>query len=237
MSAPYDLSAKYYDRIYAAKDYGREASALCDVISRHGVKPRALLEVGCGTGGHLAALQEWFEVEGVDLSQAMLEVARKKVPNVRFHHGDMRSFKLDRGFDVVSSLFSSIGYVRSIEELDRTVANLANHLNAGGLLIVEPWFTPEQWQTPGRLQGGMLVDEPEFKLARFHVGGTEGRFAVMPMHHLLGEANGVTHFVEHHELLLATTAEYEQAFVNAGLQGVVFEPDALPRGAWIGRAA
>jgi hypothetical protein len=44
----------------------------------------------------------------------------------------------------------------------------------------------------------------------------------------------VTHFVETHELLLATADEYRAAFTRAGL-AVEFQPDLLARGAWIGR--
>jgi SAM-dependent methyltransferase len=148
----------------------------------------------------------------------------------------MRSFDLGRRFDVVACLFSAIGYVRSVEELETAVANMARHLAPGGLVLVEPWFTPDQWQTPGRVRGSMMVDDEDLKVARFVVSETRGRVAVTPMHHLVAEPSGVSHFVETHELLLATREEYEAAFVAACLEGVRCDGEVLPRGAWIGRA-
>jgi SAM-dependent methyltransferase len=173
---------------------------------------------------------------GLDLSPAMLAVARAKLPGVVLHAGDMRTFELGRPFDVVACLFSGIGYVRSVEELRTSVAAMARHVARGGLLLIEPWFTPDQWHTTGQVRGSLMVDEDDLKVARFVVSETRGRFAVTPMHHLVGESTGVHHFVETHELFLATRDEYEAAFVAAGLERVRFEAEVVPRGAWVGMA-
>lgn len=236
MADPYELSARYYDRIYAWKDYRAEAVVLRGLVARECADAKTLLEVGCGTGGHLRWLEEWFAVEGVDRSPFMLDAARRKLPDVSLHEGDMRTFALERRFDVVASLFSAIGYVRSVQELQAAVGNMAAHLAPGGALMIEPWFTPEQWQPPGGVRGSMIVDDDDLKIARLVVSDTRDRFAITPMHHLVGDASGMTHFVETHELFLATAAEYEAAFVAAGLKDVRFEPNVLVRGLWIGRA-
>jgi SAM-dependent methyltransferase len=234
---PYELSARYYDRIYAFKAYRDEAEAVRELVARECPNATTLLEVGCGTGGHLVFFREWFAVEGIDRSAAMLEVAGTKLAGVALHEGDMRSFDLGRRFDVVACLFSSIGYVRSVEELGTAVGTMARHLAPGGVLLVEPWFTPDQWHTPGRVRANMMVDDEDLEIARFVVSETRGRFAVTPVHHLVAESTGVSHFVETHELLLVTREEYEASFVAAGLEGVRFDGDVLPRGVWVGRAA
>ena len=110
---------------------------------------------------------------------------------------------------------------------------MAAHLVDGGVLIVEPWFTPEAWR-PGTIHGSLVVDEAELKVARLVVSSTRDRFAVTPMHHLVARPSGVTYFVETHELLLATADEYRAAFTRANLD-VRHEPDILVRGAWIGQ--
>jgi hypothetical protein len=81
-----------------------------------------------------------------------------------------------------------------------------------------------------------VVDEADLKVARLVVSSTRDRFAVTPMHHLVARPSGVTHFVETHELLLATAHEYRAAFTRANLD-VQYEPNVLVRGAWIGRRA
>jgi SAM-dependent methyltransferase len=234
VSGPYQRSAAVYDLVYGDKAYRDEAHALRAVVERERAGARSLLEVGCGTGGHLAFLREHFACEGIDLSAAMIERARDKVPVVPLHVGDMRDFDLGRRFDVVASLFSAIGYVRSTAELDAAIACMARHLEPGGVLLVEPWFTPAQW-TPGtKVHGGLHVDRDDLKIARLTVSETRGRFAVTPMHHLVATLDGVEHFVETHELFLAEEHEYRVAFEAAGLDGVRHEPDVLVRGLWIG---
>ena len=230
MPAPYTESAALYDRIYATKDYRTEAATI-RALAPPGA--RTLLEVACGTGHHLALLAEWFEVEGVDASPDMLAVARARLPTTPLAVADMRTLALGRRFDVVTCLFSSIGYVRSIEELDAAIAAMAAHLTDDGVLIVEPWFTPDVWRT-GSVHGSLVVDEPDLKVARFVISSTRDRFAVTPMHHMVARPSGVTSFVETHELLLATADEYRAAFLAAGLD-VRFEADKLMRGAWIGQ--
>ena len=234
MSAPYQRSAELYDRIYADKSFAGESETLRALVQRMCPGARSLLDVGCGTGAHLAVVREWIAVEGLDASAAMLEVARRKLPDVVLHHGDMRSFALDRRFDVVTSLFSAIGYVRSAEELAAAVATMARHLEPGGLLAIEPWFTPDQWRPGEKVHGGLLVDTDDCKLARLVVTHTRDRFAVTPMHHLVATLAGVEHFVETHELFLATREELEDAFTAAGLVDVRHVPDVLVRGLWVG---
>ena len=232
VDTPYNDAAELYDRMYSKKDYAGEAAAIRAFVAREHPGARTLLDVGCGTGSHLAHFAAWYAVEGVDGSPAMLAVARAKLPSVPLHEGDMRKLALGRTFDVVTSLFSSIGYVRSIAELHAAAASLAAHVAPGGLLVVEPWFTPDQWRT--QTLHALFIDDPDLKIARLVRSETRDRFAVTPMHHLVARPSGVTHFVETHEIFLATADEYRAAFEAAGL-ATSFEPDFLVRGAWIGR--
>lgn len=221
--------------MYGDKSFIDEAATLRAIVERRRPGARTLLDVGCGTGGHLIHTREWIAVEGLDLSESMLEVARHKLPDVPLHAGDMRSFALDRRFDVVTSLFSAIGYVRSVEELEAAVATMARHLEPGGLLAIEPWFTPGQWQPGRKVRGGLLVDRDDLKVARLVVSEIQGRFAVTPMHHLVATPGGVEHFVETHELFLAEVDELRAAFTAAGLVDVEFVPGVLVRGLWLGQ--
>lgn len=111
------------------------------------VRP-SLLDVACGTGEHLRHFAEHFEVAGVDTCPEMLAVARRKLPSATLSLADMTSFDLGRRFDVVTCLFSSVGYLRSVAELDCTVQRMAAHLADDGVLLLEPPVSPDRLHPP-----------------------------------------------------------------------------------------
>jgi SAM-dependent methyltransferase len=232
----FDKSTQYYDRIYAWKDYQGECAQLTTIIGEH-LRSGAdrLLDVACGTGHHLAYLKESFDVEGLDLSSDLLQIAENRNPGVPFHQGDMLDFALDQRFDVITNLFSSIGYTRTIDNLNKAIASMARHLAPGGVLIVEPWFTPEQWSA-GTVHA-LYVDDPELKIARINLSGAEGRLSYMDFHYLIGTLEGVEHFTERHELGLFEVDEMVASFTQAGLKVTYDEEGIAGRGLYIGTKA
>jgi SAM-dependent methyltransferase len=227
-------SARYYDKIYAFKDYPAEVERIVALVERHlRSGGRRLLDVACGTGAHVEHLKAHFAVEGLDLSPELLALARRRNPKVVFHQADMIDFALDRRFDVVTCLFSSIGYVRTVENLRRAVGCMARHTEPGGVVLVEPWFTPSAWQS-GTVHA-LLVDEPALKVARVNTSFAEGRLSYFDFHYLIGTPEGTEHFVEHHELGLFGEEEMVEAFEAAGLE-VAYDPEGLTgRGLYVGR--
>jgi SAM-dependent methyltransferase len=218
-------SARFYDAIYAFKDYQSEADEIDTRVRRACPGASTLLDVACGTGGHLRYLRERYACEGVDLAEEQLAIARERLPGVPLHLADMTSFDLGRRFDAVVCLFSSIGYARTIERLQAAVAAMSGHLSPGGVLIVEPWLEPDAWQH-GHLSF-LAVDEEDIKIARMARSETHGRLAVMAFEHLvLTHEHGVEHFVERHELGLFTVAEHLEAFAAAGLDAE-HDPEGL----------
>ncbi len=218
-------SARYYDKIYVFKDYQAEAAKLMQVIAEYKQSPgNSLLDVACGTGHHLDYLKERFNIEGLDLEPGLLEAARQRLPGVTFHQADMTAFDLGRRFDVLTCLFSAIGYVMTMDGLGKALTCMAAHLLPGGLLAVEPWFTPETWRA-GTVHA-LLVDEPELKIARLNLSGAKGRISFMDFHYLVATPQGVEHFTEWHELGLFTVEEMQSAIAAAGL-APAYDPEGL----------
>jgi ubiquinone/menaquinone biosynthesis C-methylase UbiE len=230
-------SAPFYDAIYAAKDYKAEAATVRALIEESMQRPaRTLLDVACGTGKHLAELRSWFEVEGIDLNEDLLALARARLPDVRFHVGDMAGFDLSRSFDVVTCLFSAIGSMTNIERLNSAIASMARHVAPGGLLIVEPWWSPGDWRLDCKPHA-IFVDQPNVKIARMSISGREGNVAILDFNYLLGTPEGIIAFTEPHRLGLFTTEEQLAAFRAAGLE-VRHDPVGLTgRGVFVGRRA
>lgn len=228
-------SANYYDTIYDAvgKDYRREANRLRVLVRRHKKSVgNTLLDVACGTGRHISYLKSSFEVEGLDLDLNLLAIARRRNPGVRFHHGNMLTFNVHRQFDVVTCLFSAMGYMKTVQELRQAIKNMVRHLKPGGVLIVEPWLTPDAYQ-PGRIDA-VFVNEPKLKVVRMNRTAVKGRISILDFHYLIGTPQGIDYFREHDEFGLFTHDQYSRSFRAAGLK-VVYDPKGLiGRGLCIG---
>jgi SAM-dependent methyltransferase len=226
-------SAALYDIIYGFKNYEKESERLRELIAQHQRSAgKRLLDVACGTGAHIEYLRGYFEIEGVDLDPQMVRLASERFPAIRFHRGDMIDFDLGRHFDVVTCLFSSIGYVKTAERMRAAIANLARHVCPGGVLIVEPWLTPEGYRE-GHLHG-LFIDRPDIKIARMNLSEVRDGLSILNLHHMVGKPDRIEYFTERHELGLFTTEQYRDAFVAAGLQ-VTHDPQGLMgRGLFIG---
>jgi ubiquinone/menaquinone biosynthesis C-methylase UbiE len=228
----YEKLAQYYDAIYHIKDYAAASQKLHNLIQHYAPNARSLLDVACGTGKCIEHLQTLYQTHGIDLSAEMLRVARNRCPEVTFDQANMTDFELQRTFDVVTCLFSSIGLVKTAERLDGALASMSRHLNPGGIIVVEPWFTPDTYWVDKLFAN--YVDEPELKIAWMYKSERDELLSVMNIHYLVATPAGVEHFTERHEIGLFTHEQYLAAFRKAGL---VVEHDStglFGRGMYVG---
>lgn len=217
--------AALYDLIHQGKgkDYAEEAAQLAALVAARNPGARTLLDVACGTGVHLSHLARHFGgVEGVELSEDMLAIARRRNPGTAIHHADMRDFALDGRFDAVICMFSSIGHMADQAELDAAVGRFAAHLNPGGAVVVEPWWFPGTF-TPGYV-GAAVVEAEGRTISRVSHSRLEGGATRIDVHYLVAEpGRGIEHLTESHLITLFTQEAYEGAFRRAGLD-VTFTP-------------
>jgi SAM-dependent methyltransferase len=234
--AMFTKSAAFYDAIYGTmKDYAGEAQQIHTLL-QHSQRSSGttLLDVACGTGGHLPFLQQYYQVEGLDLDAQMLEIARQRNPGMVFHQANMIDFDLGRQYDSILCLFSSIGYVKTVPLLYQTVQTMQRHLRPGGVLLVEPWLTPAV-ALSGHI-GAVFVDQPDLKIARMNRNEVEGTVSVLNFHYLVATQEAIEHFTERHELGLFSQQDYLNAFRASGLE-VIYDADPqklMGRGLYIG---
>ena len=196
----YKNLAKYYDFIYQGKDYQKEINYILELVSKYKKSTgNYLIDVGCGTGNHLKFLTDKFNCTGLDINEEMLKIAQSKLEKCEFVKGNMVNFSLQMKFDIILSLFSSIGYVKTENNLKRTLANLSHHLNEGGLIIIEPWLTKENFRTGSPHMS--TYDSENLKIARLNISESRGNVSFFDMHFLIAEKNKpVKHYIDHHEL-------------------------------------
>jgi hypothetical protein len=131
-------------------------------------------------------------------------------------------------------MFSSIGYVQTEERLRSAIAAMARHLEPGGVVVVEPWLTPDAWQD-GHV-GSVFVDEPKLKIARVDAPTRDGGLTIIDFHYLVATPAGVEHFSENHTLGLFTVEQQLEAFRAAGLEAEHDPQGPMGRGLYIGTA-
>ncbi|GAA3894518.1 class I SAM-dependent methyltransferase [Streptomyces lacrimifluminis] len=223
--------APFYDLVKSHRNHDAEAAAIGSLIQQHAPEARTILEVACGTGTLLARLQE-YERTGVDVSEAMLDIARKKLGDeVALVQGKMQDFQLPRpGADVLLLLDGAIGYMGPAE-LEPTLSTFAGHLVSGGLLVVEPWYTPDEWQ-PKKIHVTHHQDDA-VTVVRVGYGHPCGR---IDFHVTLGTSSGLHTFDERYDFTLHPDDVMKTAFTAAGFVDV--RKEAAPefgRGLWVAR--
>lgn len=228
-------SARFYDAIYSWKDYQADADKLHAYITQHKqTDGNTLLDVACGTGGHFPYLREHYMLTGLDLDDKMLAVARDRFPDVTLHQASMVDFDLGQTFDVATCLFSSIGYVVTVEALNQTIETLCRHTKPGGVVIVEPWYSAERID-PNRVSA-LHVDETDLKITRMNRITVEDSVSTLHFHYLVGiPGKGIEYFTEDHVVGLFTHEQYMHAFTSAGLEVVYDSVGLMDRGLYIGK--
>ncbi|MEP7147013.1 MAG: class I SAM-dependent methyltransferase [bacterium] len=225
-------SAKFYDAIYHFKDYKAASEKLIETIKQYNPDAVTLLDTACGTGKHIEYLKGYFDAEGLDMNPELLEIARERCPGNLFHESDMIDFKLNKNYDVVTCLFSSIAYVKTLVNLNKAISSMSEHLNMHGLLIIEPWFSKENFWTDHITAN--YYDEKDLKISWMYTSVRENDISILDINYLVGTPSFVTHFKELHELGLFNELQYRQAFIDAGLEVKYDKEGLFGRGMYIG---
>lgn len=83
----YDAFSRYYDDLTGDVDYKKRTEYLLSLFEKYDKKPSLLLDLACGTGGFSVELSKsGIEVIGVDISEGMLDCAKKNCEKSRAGH-------------------------------------------------------------------------------------------------------------------------------------------------------
>ena len=230
-------SAALYDLVYSSfKNYDAETQQLATLLANVRPDVRTVLDVACGTGEHAKLLTErhGLAVDGVDLDAEFVRIAQAKNPAGRFVQGDMCEFDLGRRYDAVVCLFSSIGYVRTVDRVAQAIGRFLAHLAPNGVIVVEPWLAP------GVLQDGYfgtnVAERDGIRVERRSRTEVVGRLSRLHFDYDIDDHGRKHQASEVHELGLFTLDEMRGAFEANGLH-VDYDPKGLiGRGLYVATA-
>ncbi len=140
---------QYWDEFASSLDrwepFRRYYQARLAEIYRFLVPPgMRVLELGCGQGDLLAALQPAYGV-GVDLSPAMVQRARARHPQLRFLQGDAHQVDMQEKFDVI--ICSDL--VNDLFDVQQVFRTVAGHCHPGTRVILNAYS--RLWEFPRRM--------------------------------------------------------------------------------------
>jgi SAM-dependent methyltransferase len=132
----------------APRDWAELQEPFCrplwqDTLTVLGAKPGVrFVDAGCGGGGAcVLAAALGCEVTGLDASQALLAIARERLPQSLFVHGDLEQLPFPNGhFDAALAANSVI----FAEDIRQAMRELRRVVKAGGRLAITSWGKPEQ---------------------------------------------------------------------------------------------
>ncbi|WP_419211410.1 class I SAM-dependent DNA methyltransferase [Maribacter sp. X9] len=126
-----------YDEIYQGFiDYKAEYQFFKRICKEY--KCDRILELACGTGNLSESFTKDFKrYVGLDFSEAMLKIAKKKFPDGKFVQGDMRCLNFEKQFDAVLITGRSTSYLMNDSDLQQTFTSVQKSLTTGGIFVFD----------------------------------------------------------------------------------------------------
>ncbi|HEX6225117.1 MAG TPA: class I SAM-dependent methyltransferase [Chryseolinea sp.] len=137
MTKLYTTYAELYHKMYQSFiDYDEEYEFYRGLLHKCGKQD--ILEVGCGTG-QLARrfITDGYRYMGIDVSDPMLEIAKKEMPSHHFCLMDMRAIDIAATFEAVVITARSISYILTNADVMATFKSVKNVLKDGGVVIFD----------------------------------------------------------------------------------------------------
>ncbi len=138
----YDAFATYYASGGFNKYSQRMADLFPSLLKQFKQTPQTMLDLACGEGTFAIAMaQAGYHVTGIDLSPAMLKLAKMKSKTekitVTWRQLEMQHLDYDNSFDIVTCWFDSLNYLLELDHLRATFKGVHNALRENGLFVFD----------------------------------------------------------------------------------------------------
>jgi trans-aconitate methyltransferase len=93
------------------------------------------LDIGCGSSGRIIDLlkSHGIDVEGLDVSPRMIELAKQRHPDVTFHHADICEWSFHKQYDFISA-WDSIWHI-PLAHHEQVLKKILQGLSPGGVCV------------------------------------------------------------------------------------------------------
>ncbi len=133
---PYKKFAEIYDKIMDGEFYKSYTDFILKILRRFRLKPQRILDLACGTGRLTKILLlKGFLVEGVDSSEAMINIARKR--GIKCYRQNIINFKLPQRYDLILCTYDSLNYIRNLKSLKKCLSSIKKHLKPEGIFVFD----------------------------------------------------------------------------------------------------
>lgn len=181
--------------------YNKSAQALADKFNNLGARVNdvkegfsylqkegpSVLEIGCGNGRDAKEILKYVNngrYLGIDISEELIEIARKNVPEGKFEINDIENYNFPKGFDIIFAFASLIH--SDVIELEKIFDKAHESLNEGGIFYVSMKY--------GKYEESTKEDEFGIRTYYFYdkevIGGlVEGKYEIAKerIHELKGQ--------------------------------------------------
>jgi|JI10StandDraft_1071094.scaffolds.fasta_scaffold00665_6 SAM-dependent methyltransferase len=219
---PYSKFAVIYDHIMGHIDFKRWALFVLNSGFPNKIPKRAL-DLGCGTGTLFRYFPAMTYKVGLDISAEMIETAKRNYPDTDFQVGDIRDFKFDLPFDLITCNHDTINYLTSLDELEKHFRTIRNNLADNGYYFFD--VSSEK----------NLTDNFHDKIFRETIGDTffiwentydqKNREIISSLYFGINDENGFHEFREVHKQRYFTNDELIFAIEKSGLELVKIGSD------------
>lgn len=142
-TTPYSVLAEVYDEVMSQVDYEAWADFIHEIIVVHHPEAKTILELACGTGGLTLELAKMngFEITATDKSPQMVAKAKEKTATsksaITFTEADFLNIQLNKQFDVIFSVFDSVNYLRSEQNILKMLEQVRSVMKPNALYIFD----------------------------------------------------------------------------------------------------
>ena len=133
-----DAFCKVYNEFgwnYFPEAFGEQLLAWLEL---NHVVVKTSLDLGCGTGVLCEILHaKGVKSNGMDFSEGMIEIAKKRNPDIFYEVADMIKYRPEKKFDLVTCTGDALNHIMDLKDVDQIFQNIHGYLNEGGYFIFD----------------------------------------------------------------------------------------------------